>query len=211
MQVSANFFGFPSIHDYGPFIYHIHAAPVPEDGNCTAALKHLDPANRGEKPPCSGADPASCQVGDLSGKYGNITDTEFNASYGDLFLSTDLESPAFFGDKSVVIHTNNATRIACANFVKVEDEGEGEGGDEQPEGDPGSEGGQPPKEGPEGEDLNAESTPAVSTGNGPAETGTSDSTGEPTGSGLPVQSTGEAAAVSLGGLAVAAGLFAMAL
>ena len=88
---NVNFFGFPS-ESLGPFrtnppdsgsdnecslmlilVYHIHDQPVPSSGNCTATLAHLDPYIRGEAPPCDPNDPASCQVGDLSGKHGNIT------------------------------------------------------------------------------------------------------------------------------------------
>ena len=54
-------------------VYHIHAKPVPVDGNCTAAEAHLDPYARGEDPPCNSKQAATCQVGDLSGKYGAPT------------------------------------------------------------------------------------------------------------------------------------------
>lgn len=119
VMVNVNFRGFPSETMYGPFVYHIHNLPVPADGNCTATMGHLDPTNRGEYYPCNAADPASCQVGDLSGKYGNITASDFVVSYADSFLSTDPSSPAYFGDKSVVIHTSNVTRITCANFMMM--------------------------------------------------------------------------------------------
>lgn len=29
-------------------VYHLHAAPVPADGNCTGTLGHVDPFIRGE-------------------------------------------------------------------------------------------------------------------------------------------------------------------
>jgi hypothetical protein len=51
-------------------VFHIHEYPVPSDGNCTGTGGHLDPTHRGEAPPCDLRDPASCQVGDLSGKFG---------------------------------------------------------------------------------------------------------------------------------------------
>jgi Cu/Zn superoxide dismutase len=54
-------------------VYHIHEKPVPADGNCTGTGAHLDPYKRGETPPCDASKKESCQVGDLSGKYGNIT------------------------------------------------------------------------------------------------------------------------------------------
>jgi hypothetical protein len=61
-------------------VYHIHVNPVPESGNCTQALGHLDPYIRGEAPPCDPTNPQACQVGDLSGKYGTMnTGTTFQA------------------------------------------------------------------------------------------------------------------------------------
>ncbi|TKA78496.1 hypothetical protein B0A55_01994 [Friedmanniomyces simplex] len=116
VMVSVNFSGLPSESKYGPFPYHLHTLPVPADGNCSATLGHLDPTDRGEYYPCNVAAPATCQVGDLAGKHGNITMTNFVTQYADPFLSTDPSSPAFFGDKSVVVHTSNTTRITCANF-----------------------------------------------------------------------------------------------
>ena len=65
--------------DILPTVYHIHDQPVPADGNCTATLGHLDPFIRGEIPPCDPTQPETCQVGDLSGKHGNITVSVFNA------------------------------------------------------------------------------------------------------------------------------------
>ncbi len=73
VQFNVNLFGFPDEKENGPFIYHIHALPVPSDGNCTGTLAHLDPFVRGETPPCDPTQPQTCQVGDLSGKHGNIT------------------------------------------------------------------------------------------------------------------------------------------
>ncbi|KAL2022789.1 hypothetical protein VTK56DRAFT_4605 [Thermocarpiscus australiensis] len=103
--------------------YHLHVAPVPEDGNCTSTLAHLDPFIRGEDPPCDAQLPETCQVGDLSGKHGSIPTDQgsFEASYVDLYASTLEGIGAFFGNRSVVIHYPNKTRITCANFEKVED------------------------------------------------------------------------------------------
>lgn len=128
VSVSVNFTGFPSESEYGPFVYHIHEYPVPANGNCTATVGHLDPTDRGEYYPCNVAAPDTCQVGDLAGKHGNITMTDFVAMYSDSFLSTDPSSPAFFGDKSVVIHSTNATRLTCANFMMVTAAVNGTGG-----------------------------------------------------------------------------------
>ncbi|PHH85800.1 hypothetical protein CDD83_11149 [Cordyceps sp. RAO-2017] len=104
----------------GPFIYHIHVNPV-VDGNCTKTLTHLDPFNRGEKPPCDASAPQTCQVGDLSGKYGSVTQDPFVAEYVDPFTSLKEGDQAFFGNRSFVFHFGNTTRITCANFVKEND------------------------------------------------------------------------------------------
>ncbi|KAF2088705.1 Cu,Zn superoxide dismutase-like protein, partial [Saccharata proteae CBS 121410] len=101
----------------GPFPYHIHAAPVPADGNCTGTLAHLDPYIRGEDPPCNSAEPATCQVGDLAGKHGKINGTAISASYVDNYVALKPGVGDFFGNRSIVVHFANKTRITCANFT----------------------------------------------------------------------------------------------
>ncbi|KAK3937076.1 superoxide dismutase [Diplogelasinospora grovesii] len=103
----------------GPFLYHIHVDPVPSDGNCTATLAHLDPFIRGETPACNSSLPQTCQVGDLSGKYGKIDKDPFEVTYVDQFASTLEGIGAFFGNRSVVVHFANTTRITCASFAQV--------------------------------------------------------------------------------------------
>lgn len=100
-------------------VYHLHVAPVPADGNCTQTLAHLDPTERGEATPCDAAHPETCQTGDLSGKHGNLTSDPFVKTYTDLFSATKPGVGAFFGNRSVVVHFGNKTRITCANFVLV--------------------------------------------------------------------------------------------
>ncbi|KAI9782899.1 MAG: hypothetical protein M1839_004373 [Geoglossum umbratile] len=100
----------------GPFLYHIHDLAVPANGSCASTLAHQDPYQRGEDPPCDSSNPKTCQVGDLSGKYGKVTADPFEASYTDLYASTKPGSFAFFGNRSIVVHYANKTRIACANF-----------------------------------------------------------------------------------------------
>lgn len=58
------------------YSYHIHDQPVPPNGNCTLTLAHLDPFIRGQAIPCDPKRPASCEVGDLSGKHGGIPSTD---------------------------------------------------------------------------------------------------------------------------------------
>lgn len=101
----------------GPFLYHIHDQPVPSNGNCTATLAHQDPYIRGEIPPCDPTHPETCQTGDLAGKHGNITTNPFQINFLDLYLSTAQGPGSFFGNRSIVIHTSNTTRLTCANFT----------------------------------------------------------------------------------------------
>lgn len=93
---------------------------MPQDGNCTKTLAHLDPYKRGEKPPCDASAPDTCQVGDLAGKHGNVTDSQYEAEYVDPYISLREGDKAFFGNLSFVFHFGNTTRITCANFAKVD-------------------------------------------------------------------------------------------
>ena len=128
VEFTVNITNLPSQAQYGPFPWHIHAMPVPTDGNCTATMGHLDPQNGGELYMCNTAAPETCQVGDLAGKHGGKITTEgsFSTSFVDPFLSTEQGSPAFFGGLAFVIHTGNTSRITCANF-EAQDGGNGTG------------------------------------------------------------------------------------
>ena len=108
----------PDVSQYGPFVYHVHDMPVPADGNCTSAMGHFDYTNSGEYYTCDTSNPQNCQVGDLAGKHGKImSGPTFSTQFVDNYLSTDPSSPYFFGQKSLVIHTSNTTRLTCANFM----------------------------------------------------------------------------------------------
>jgi PAB1-binding protein PBP1 len=97
---------------------------VPADGNCTETKAHLDPFGRGEDTPCDSSQPATCQVGDNSGKYGKITSDPYFATYHDLYTSLQESIPgSFFGDRSFVLHFANKTRITCANFTPLNSTG----------------------------------------------------------------------------------------
>ncbi|KAF9550500.1 hypothetical protein EC957_000174 [Mortierella hygrophila] len=101
------------------FEYHIHVKQVGANNNCEATGGHLDPDPA--KPgvvPCDPYASDTCQVGDLSGKHGNLEVTP----KGDLQLKYIDRQLKFIGDattivgRSLVIH-NNGTRIACANIL----------------------------------------------------------------------------------------------
>lgn len=111
----------------GPFPYHIHDQPVPESGNCTATLAHLDPYERGEEPACDATQPQTCQVGDNSGKHGKLEAPGTSTTYTDDYAALVPGIGAFFGNRSIVIHYPNKTRITCANFVRVADGSAGPG------------------------------------------------------------------------------------
>ncbi|OLN94337.1 Cell surface Cu-only superoxide dismutase [Colletotrichum chlorophyti] len=116
VQFTARFSNLPS--QGGPFMYHIHVDPVPEDGNCTKTLAHQDPYIRGEATPCDATKPETCQTGDLSGKHGAVA-VDYEKTYVDPYLSI-VEGPgSFFGNRSIVFHFANKTRITCANFKLV--------------------------------------------------------------------------------------------
>ncbi|WPG99231.1 Hypothetical protein R9X50_00204200 [Acrodontium crateriforme] len=100
----------------GPFLYHIHNNPLSANGSCASAGGHLNPYNVSESFVCDPAAPKDCQVGDLSGKHGKMTGPSFSASYDDKFISTTPGTPEFMGNRSLVVHNSNLTRIACANF-----------------------------------------------------------------------------------------------
>lgn len=107
-----------------PAVYHIHDQPVPQDGNCTKTLAHHDPFVRGEQPVCDPTLPETCQVGDLSSKYGKVElkngSTTFTQTYIDGYATTIEGLGAFFGNRSIVFHFGNATRITCANFAEIQ-------------------------------------------------------------------------------------------
>jgi len=117
VKVEVKLAGFPK--EGGPFTYHIHDQPVPADGNCTLTLAHLDPFIRGQKVPCDPKRPQSCEVGDLAGKHGKIpadNNGTYSNTYEDLYLTLTQGQGSFIGNRSVVVHTNDTKRYACANI-----------------------------------------------------------------------------------------------
>lgn len=62
-------------------VYHIHNNTVNSSGNCTSAGGILNPYNVTLAFVCDPAKPQFCQVGDLSGKHGNLTTSNASAAY----------------------------------------------------------------------------------------------------------------------------------
>ncbi|KAK5651996.1 hypothetical protein OQA88_10899 [Cercophora sp. LCS_1] len=104
----------------GPYSYHLHDQPVSPGGNCTSTLAHLDPYQRGQAIACDMTAPATCEVGDLSGKHGKIDGPMAMKSFTDQYATLVPGLGAFFGNRSIVIHLANSTRLACANFTMVD-------------------------------------------------------------------------------------------
>ncbi|KAK9471332.1 superoxide dismutase [Dipodascopsis tothii] len=105
----------------GPFPYHVHVMPVPEDGNLTETLLHLDPYIRGSAIASDPAHPERAEVGDLSGKHGKISNetTTWSTKYVDYYISTKEGIGAFFGNRSIIIHDSSNGRLAGANLKEV--------------------------------------------------------------------------------------------
>lgn len=109
--------------------WHVHVAFV--DGDTAAACAetggHYNPYNvnttRGPGPydSCSADDPYSCELGDLSTRFGQLTlnDTWSKLMFVDYFLP--LSGPVSIEGRSVVVHdaVSPLTRIACASLSIV--------------------------------------------------------------------------------------------
>lgn len=102
----------------GPFTYHIHENPVPDDGNCDLVGDHLNPY-RAPLDCDSQKDDSYCQVGDLSGKHGWIDATCFETKYDDPYLSLNKNSKAYVVGRSVAFHLDDGTIFACADIQKA--------------------------------------------------------------------------------------------
>ncbi|KAF2209689.1 hypothetical protein CERZMDRAFT_46467, partial [Cercospora zeae-maydis SCOH1-5] len=118
VSVQAYFLGLPA--DGGPFVYHIHEKPISSDWNCSVAGPHLSPYTSDY--PCKNiSHPETCEAGDLSGKHGNFTDSNFTASYIENYVSNN-DAPGCgqcMTNRSLVLHFANQTAIACANFTLI--------------------------------------------------------------------------------------------
>lgn len=101
----------------GPFLYYIHEKPVPSDGDCAAIMGNFNPYMGSQNATLNATEAAGVEVGDLSGKHGNITKKSFKTSYVDPYLSLNETDPAFIGNRSIAIQYANGTRFACANIT----------------------------------------------------------------------------------------------
>lgn len=96
-----------------PYAYHIHEKPV-SARDCNSTGGHLNPYKATGK--CNSSKRETCEVGDLSGKYGTVEASKYQEAFAEPYLSTNKNDPAFVGDKSIVIHDKDNKRVACASF-----------------------------------------------------------------------------------------------
>ncbi|KAJ3043092.1 hypothetical protein HK097_001816 [Rhizophlyctis rosea] len=109
----------------GPFQFHIHQNPV-TNNNCSATGGHLNPygAVIAQSKP---GNLSSYEIGDLSGKWGNLTAHKPDASAGNttdphMISNGTLANvdPSFSVENviglSVVVHNSTGARIGCANI-----------------------------------------------------------------------------------------------
>ncbi|KAK3395469.1 Cu,Zn superoxide dismutase-like protein [Sordaria brevicollis] len=105
--------------DQGPFKYHVHLRPVPSDGNCADTGGHLDSYLRGDTPACDSSKPQTCEVGDLSGKYGTVVGPTVQKSFNDPYSALNVINLGYIGNRGIVFHNASSARIACATLQKV--------------------------------------------------------------------------------------------
>ncbi|EGG03458.1 Cu/Zn superoxide dismutase [Melampsora larici-populina 98AG31] len=98
--------------------YHIHAHPIGRDGDCAAALGHLSPNGLPDNAVCNPQSPGRCQEGDLAGKHGLLPGNErvVTRQYTDTSLRLQPERESILG-RSVVIHGQDNSRVACGNII----------------------------------------------------------------------------------------------
>lgn len=93
------------------------------NGKCDGAKNVLDPFQRGDKPACDKKSPQTCQVGDLTGKHGEIPKFQgvisVKQSFQDLYLSFKKEDKSFIGNGSVIVKNAKGDKIACGNILEV--------------------------------------------------------------------------------------------
>ena len=112
VKVHIDFTGLPKVG--GPFFYHIHKNPV-NTNTCEHAGSEFDPYDGMKECPLVG-DNATCMVGDLSGKHGWINTTCYQHEYTDQFISLNSKDASYIVGRSLVLHTVDQERFACANI-----------------------------------------------------------------------------------------------
>nr|XP_039259748.1 uncharacterized protein LOC120336197 isoform X1 [Styela clava] len=112
--------------------WHVHVYPVNDDaltGTCASAGGHYNPSGLSVASPfsteCNSNDPLRCELGDLSGRLGQINIVSTQRTESGKFFFTDEYLPlsgafSILG-RSMVVHDPNAgaPRYACANITQL--------------------------------------------------------------------------------------------
>jgi len=109
--------------------YHVHVDPVPSLGACSSTAGHYNPAtvniDSAYSTVCDVTSPYRCELGDLSGRHGNLVIASQLRQGGNKYFYSDPSLPlsgahSVMG-RSVVIHAENAgaSRYACADIQKL--------------------------------------------------------------------------------------------
>ena len=101
--------------------WHVHQYPFPsgQESPCSPSNVggHFDPFGAIQNPIYASDCPANkslCEVGDLSGKFGDLTSSNSSVNLTDVYL--DLHGRHSVVGRSVVLHFNNGSRYVCANI-----------------------------------------------------------------------------------------------
>ena len=104
------------------FLWHVHQYPFPLNGlgnPCSSSITggHYDPLGVNLQPNYTAncaSNRSSCEIGDLSGKFGPLNVSDTTVSYTDPSLS--LYGVYSIVGRSVVIHLSTGARLVCANI-----------------------------------------------------------------------------------------------
>jgi Cu/Zn superoxide dismutase len=122
-EIELDFHCIPDYPGQTPYPWHVHVKPVDNTGDCKSTGLHLDPANLnpGGNSTTYKCDPKNpketCELGDLSGKFGKLEPKQKTYKFSDPDLLL-IGEDGIIG-RSIVIHLANSTRIACANITAV--------------------------------------------------------------------------------------------
>ncbi|RKP34627.1 superoxide dismutase, partial [Dimargaris cristalligena] len=105
--------------------WHIHQNPASANGQCGSVGNHFDPLmiNQSSLYKCQKNNPnafqATCELGDLAGKLGNLNVTADDGSFSGTFSdpSIPIDGTNTIVNRSLVIHVPNTKNVlACATI-----------------------------------------------------------------------------------------------
>lgn len=108
-------------------LYHVHTLPVFSD--CVSTTGHYNPlnvvggdGNQDGPYACSKTDPAACESGDLSGRFGGLLGaSDVRYTFEDIGAGLNLFGTNSIIGRSIVIHRQDATnsRLTCSNILEL--------------------------------------------------------------------------------------------